>query len=88
MLEPSVGESLGIVDLLVEPHHAGHVVEPEIGEVGLGRVQRVTVLYFRMRVWTTKCKEFSRNQPIEITVLNFLVVFVFIVVKIVEIKET
>jgi len=33
MLEAGIGESLAIVDLLVQSHNAGDVVKPEIGEV-------------------------------------------------------
>ena len=41
VLEAGVGEPLAIVDLLVQPHDAGDVVETEVGEVGLWGVQRV-----------------------------------------------
>ena len=41
VLEARVGEPLAVVDLLVQPHHAGDVVETEVGEVGLWGVQRV-----------------------------------------------
>ena len=34
VLEAGVGESLAIVDLLVQPHNASDIVKPEIGEVG------------------------------------------------------
>ena len=33
VLEAGVGEPLAIVDLLVQPHDAGDVVQPEVGEV-------------------------------------------------------
>lgn len=42
VVEAGVAETLGVVDLLVEPHHRGHAVLPEVGEVGLRGVQGVS----------------------------------------------
>ena len=88
VLEAGVGEPLAIVDLLVQPHHAGDVVQPEVGEVGLWGVQRVTVLDLAMRVWAAEGEEFLGHKPVEVAVLHFLVVFILIVVKVVKVEET
>lgn len=42
VVEAGVGEALSVVDLLVQADDGGHAVLPEVGEVSLGRVQRVT----------------------------------------------
>lgn len=42
VVEASVREAFGIVDLLVEADDRRHIVFPEVGEVGLGGVERVT----------------------------------------------
>ena len=55
MMKPGVGEPFGVVDLLVQPDDAGDVVKSEVWEVGLGRVERITVLNLRLRMRSTKC---------------------------------
>lgn len=42
VVEAGVAEALGVVDLLVEADDGRHVVFPEVGEVRLGGVERVT----------------------------------------------
>lgn len=42
MVEAAVGETFGVVDLLVQTDDGGHVVFPEVREVSLGGVERVT----------------------------------------------
>ena len=42
VLEAGVGEAPGVVHLLVEPYDSGDVVLPEVREVGLGGVERVS----------------------------------------------
>lgn len=42
VVEPSVSETLGIIDLLVQTDDAGHVVFPEVWEVSLRSMERVT----------------------------------------------
>lgn len=42
VVEAGVGEALSVIDLLVQADDGGHAVLPEVGEVSLGRVQRVT----------------------------------------------
>lgn len=41
VVEAGVDEALGVVDLLVQTDDGGHVVLPEVREVGLGRVEGV-----------------------------------------------
>lgn len=42
VVEAGVGEALGVVDLLVQADDGRHVVLPEVREIRLGCVQRVT----------------------------------------------
>lgn len=42
MVEAGVSETFGVVDLLVQADNGGHVVFPEVWEVRLGGVERVT----------------------------------------------
>ena len=42
VLEAGVGEAPGVVHFLVEPYDSGNVVLPEVREVGLRGVQRVS----------------------------------------------
>ena len=41
VVQASVREALGVVDLLVQPDHRGYVVLAEVGKVGLWSVERV-----------------------------------------------
>lgn len=41
VVEAGIREALGVIDLLVEPHHRGNVVFPEVGEVRLWGMERV-----------------------------------------------
>lgn len=88
VLEACVGESLAIVDLLVQPHNASDIVKPEIGEVGFWGVERVSVLDLAVGMWPAERQELLWDQPVEISILHFFVVLVFIVVKVVKLKET
>ena len=88
MLEACVGESLAIVDLLVQPDNASDIVKPEIGEVGFWRVERVSILDLAVGMWTTESQELLWDQPVKISILHFFVVLVFIVVEVVKLKET
>ena len=51
-------------------------------------MQRVTVFDLAVRVGATEGEEFLRHQPVEVSVLHFLVVFILIVVKVVKVEET
>jgi len=51
--ETGLGEPVRLVDLSVQPNHIGHVLFPEIVEVGFGTVSRVTCRNFRL-VWSKK----------------------------------
>ena len=55
MMKAGVRESFAVVDFLVESHDACHVVEPEVGEVGLGGVEGVAVLNLGLGVGAAKC---------------------------------
>ena len=88
VVKAGVGEPLAVVDLLVEPHDAGDVVQPEVGEVGLGRVERVPVLDLGLGVRPAERQELFRHQPVEVPVLDLLVMFVLVVVKVVKVEET
>ena len=88
MLKAGIGESLAIVDLLVQPHNASDVVQSEVGEVGFWRVERVSILDLAVGMWTAESQELLRDQPVEISILHFFVVLVFIVVEVVKLKET
>ena len=88
MLKAGIGESLAVVDLLVQPHNASDVVQSEVGEVGFWRVERVSILDLAVGMWTAESQELLRDQPVEISILHFFVVLVFIVVEVVKLKET
>ena len=51
-------------------------------------VQRVAVLDLAVRVGAAEGEEFLGHQPVEVSVLHFLVVFVLIVVEVVKVEET
>lgn len=42
VLEASIYEASALVDLPVQPHHISHIVLPEVREVGLWSMKRVT----------------------------------------------
>lgn len=42
VLEASIDEASALVDLPVQPHHISHAVLPEVREVGLWSMERVT----------------------------------------------
>ena len=60
---------------------------PEVGEVGLGRVQRVAVLDLGLWVRPAERQELLRHQPVEVPVLDLLVVLVLVVVEVVKVEE-
>ena len=72
VLEAGLGETLGVVDLLVEAHDAAHVVLAKVGHVCLGRVQRVAVLDLAFGVRTAKGYKLAGQHPVQISVLHFL----------------
>ena len=88
VLEAGIGESLAVVDLLVQPHNTSDVVQTEVWEVGFWGMQRVAVLDLAVRVGAAEGEEFLGHKPVEVAVLHFLVVFVLIVVEVVKVEET
>ena len=88
MLEAGVGEPLAIVDLLVQPHNASDIVQPEIREVGFWGVERISILNLAVGMWPAESEELLWDQPVKISILHLLVVLVFIIVKVVKLKET
>ena len=87
VVEARICEALAVVDLLVESDNTSDVVESEVRKVRLGRVQGVAVLYLGLSMRATESQKFLRNEPVEITILNLLVVFVLVMVEVVEIEE-
>jgi hypothetical protein len=59
-----------VIDFLVEPDDGGDVVKAEVGEVGLGRVQRVPVVDPALRVRPAEGHELLGDEPVEIAVLK------------------
>jgi len=51
-------------------------------------VERVSILDLAVGMWTAESQELLRDQPVEISILHFFVVLVFIIVKVVKLKET
>lgn len=114
MLEAGVCETPGVVHFLVESDDTRDVVFPEIRDVGLGSVQRVswrrkenvlwglgvveedkrflciktTILYFAFGMGPAKCKEFPRNDPVQISIFCSLIVLVFFHIKVGEVEPT
>ena len=87
VVEARIGEPLAVVDLLVESDNASDVVESEVRKVGFGRVQWVAVLYLGLSVRAAKSQKFLRNEPVKVSVLNLLIVFVLVVVEVIEVEE-
>ena len=59
-----------VIDFLVEPDDGVDVVKAEVGEVGLGRVQRVPVVDPALRVRPAEGHELLGDEPVEIAVLK------------------
>lgn len=57
--------------------------------IGLIRVynERLLVSLPALGVWATKSQELLGHKPIEVTVLNLLIMFVFFIVEVVKIEE-
>jgi hypothetical protein len=72
---------------LVEPDYAGDTVKAEVREVGLWTVERVAVLNLGVRVRPAEGKKATRHQPVEVTVLHLLVVFVLLAVKVLQSRD-
>ena len=70
VLEGGVREALGVVDLFVEADDALDVVFAEVGEVGLGRVQRVAVLDLGFGVGSAEAKELVGHDPVQVAVFH------------------
>ena len=87
MVKAGIGELFTVVNFLVESHDARYVVQPEVGEVGLRGVEGVAVFNLGLGMGAAECKKFLRHEPIEITVLNFLVMFIFIIIKVFKIEK-
>ena len=87
MMKASVGELFTVVNFLVESHDACYVVQPEVGEVGLRGMEGVAVFNLGLGMGAAECKKFLRHEPIEITVLNFLVMFIFIIIKVFKVEK-
>ena len=72
VLEAGVEEAPRVVHLLVEAHDGAHAVLAEVGEVGLGRVQRVAVLDLTLRVRPAEREQACRQDPVQVAVLDAL----------------
>ncbi len=70
VLEGGVREALGVVDLFVEADDALDVVFAEVGEVGLGRVQRVAVLDLGFGVGSAEAEELVGHDPVQVAVFH------------------
>ena len=62
-------------------------MEPEVGEVGLGTVQRIPVLNLGVGMGAAEGQKPARHQPVEVPVLDLLVVLVLLAVKVLKVKE-
>ena len=63
-------------------------MQPEIREVGFWGVERISILNLAVWMWPAESEELLWDQPVEISILHLLIVLVFIVVKVVKLKET
>ena len=88
MVEAGVYETFGIVDFLVKSDNAGDIVEAEVREIGLWRVERVAVLNLAVWMRSAERKELARDKPVEITVLNLFIVLVLVIVKIIKVEKS
>lgn len=88
VLEASVREALRLVNLFVQSHDRSHVVLFEIRKVGFRSMERVTIFNFAFRMWSTKCQEFSWNDPVEVPIFNSLIMFIFIRIKCLKVKKS
>uniref|UniRef100_A0A6B0VAJ6 Putative secreted protein n=1 Tax=Ixodes ricinus TaxID=34613 RepID=A0A6B0VAJ6_IXORI len=87
VVEALLGKAPGVVDLLVQPHHRAHVVLAEVREVRLRGVERVAVLNFALGVRPAEGDELVWHNPVEVAVLNPLVVLVLLQVKVFKVQE-
>ena len=88
MVEAGVFDTFGIVDFLVKSDNAGDIVEAEVREIGLWRVERVAVLNLAVWMRSAERKELARDKPVEITVLNLFIVLVLVIVKIIKVEKS
>ena len=72
---------------LIEPHNTGDIVEAKVGEVGLGTVQRISVLNLGVGMGSAEGEKAPRDEPVEVPILHLLVVLVLLAVKVLKVEE-
>lgn len=87
MIETGIQESCGIVQFEIQANDCAHIILAKVIEVGLGCMARISIVDFRPIMWAAECDKFIRYDPIQIAILDTLVVLVLDRVEIVEIKE-
>ena len=73
---------LSFVELVVQPHHLSHPKLLEDGSVVLWCQRAVALVVARFIAWTGKCDKSSGNNPVQIAILNSLIVFILFVVEV------
>ena len=86
MLEAISRKPFGIIYFSVKPYNGCDIMQTKIGKIGFRRMQGIPIVNLALGMRTTESNEFFRNQPIEISILNFLIMFIFVTVKIIEVK--
>eukprot|EP00322_Chrysochromulina_rotalis_P028754 CAMPEP_0115846842 /NCGR_PEP_ID=MMETSP0287-20121206/10070_1 /TAXON_ID=412157 /ORGANISM="Chrysochromulina rotalis, Strain UIO044" /LENGTH=326 /DNA_ID=CAMNT_0003300647 /DNA_START=998 /DNA_END=1979 /DNA_ORIENTATION=- len=82
VVEVCICELLAIINLVVEAHDASDVVLAKVLEVGLGRVGLHAVdVGDRGLRWARERQELARHDPVEVAVLDALVVLVLVGIK-------
>lgn len=89
VLEASILERGGMIDLRIQPYHGGHKIIPEVCKVTFRRMTWISVgQRLRLLMWPTKGDKLLRHYPIEISILYTLKVLVLFCIKVIEIYET
>lgn len=87
MVETGIEKSCRIVQFEIQSNDCAHIVLSKVIEVGFGRMAWITIVDFRTIVWPAEGNKFIWYNPIQVSVLNSLVILVFDCIEIVEIEE-
>ena len=80
-------ESRGLVQLLVQSNDSGHSLFLEILDICFRCMNMIAIIDSRPRMWTTKSKESSGNNPVEVSILDPFKGLVLLHIKLIEVKK-
>ena len=87
MVESRLHKPRRRINFLVQSNHRRNVMFPEVWKIGFRRVQGISVFNLRLGMRARKGKEFSGKYPVEVTVLDSLVIFVLFHVERSKVEE-